>query len=672
MKRRSPILLALALLVAGSERPLRAQEVDTAGNTREDWLRFVPNDVGFYAELNDLEGIRQRFSKLGVWETVRELAEGGDASTPGVTRSERLLGMTPEAAIAEVLGRRAALIAPCSADWQRGVILAELPSAAEVRRLLRQWRAKRLAPEGDVRTYSLRDGLRLAVRDRLIVLGPAVDNEHLWQRTVLLLAGRGGRHLGAHSGFAGLRAMLGKSYDGLIYSAWPENDPFAFAGCQRLLVGLSFSGREVRCELRGWRRGVEEHLVPWDVEVAAALPATTLASWSGSFRTDLFQNPPPDTALGDKESLIGLFVGTLSGLNRQSERILEKLGPRVTVAVGPDASAAAGDFHMPSAAVVCETQDAGAIVEHLDLVIGFFAKLVTFMAKSGSEKPRLSAILKRQIEGVDVRFVRLGDVLARRLELPFLKKIEVCWASLDDRIVFATRTAYMEQIIRASRGKIERLDAGELLPATSPERDSDAPLVEWSMLRGEDLAAVLATWLDYLAGHHPESLRDEAWRAWARARLADGMRLGIGLASSADNAGRAVVREVASDSPASGILKVGDLIVAAAGEPLPERGSATEVARRYERRGQATVFSVRVLREGEPLELQIPVRPMPAIDLTGLAPVKAMRQVITLMSCAEVVTIARHGTDAERLDVDVRIRWRKTAPADVVGDKAAP
>ncbi len=656
MSKHSP-LRAFALLVAGSVQPLLAQDAE---NPREDWLRFDPNDAGFYLELNDLAGIRRRFSKLGIWGTIRELTEGDDASTPVDGRSRTLLGMAPEAAIVQVLGRRAALIAPCSADWQRGVILAELKDPAEVRRFLRQWRAKRMAPEGTVHKYVLRDGLRLAVRDRLIALGPADDREHLWQRTVLLLAGRGGRHLGAHAGFAGLRAMLGDRCDGLVYAAWPEGDPFAFAGCQRLVVGLSFSRREVRCELRGWRRGADEPLVPWDGAVVGALPANTMAVWSGSFRTDVFRNPPPDTALGDQESLIGLFVGTLSGLNRRSERILEALGPHVTVALGPDATAAAGAFHMPSAAVLCETQDAGAMVEHLDRVIGFFAKLVTFMAKSGSEKPKLSTVLKRRIEGVDVSFVRLGDVLARRLALPFLEKIEVCWANLDDRIVFTTSTKHLEQIIFAARRKIERLDAGQLLPSSPPGRETDAPLVEWSMIRGEDLAATFATWLDYLARHHPESLHDEAWQAWARQRLADGARLGVGLASPADSPGRAVVREIAPGSPAGGILKTGDLIVSVAGEPLPQRRAAVEVARRYERRGAASVFSVRVLRAGESLDLRIPVSPAPTLDLAGLEPVKAMRQLIKLLQCAEVATISRHGTDAERLAVDVRIRWRAT------------
>ncbi len=660
MKTGRLLLLAFVLLAAGSGQLLHAQSAGPGANAREDWLRFVPNDAGFYAELNDLDGIRRRLSKLGIWETVRELTEGDDGATSAAARSQKLLGMTPEAAITQILGRRVALIASCSADWQRGVILAELRDAAEVRRFLRKWRAKRMAPEGDVLTYGLRDGLRLAVRDRLIVLGPAVDREHLWQRTVLLLAGLGGRHLGGHSAFAGLRAMLGDHYDGLIYAAWPENDPFAFAGCQRLLVGLSFSRRSVRCELRGWRRGADEQLVPWDADVAAALPADTLAAWSGSFRTDALQNPPPNTALGDKESLIGLFVGTLSGLNRRSEHLLENLGPRVTVALGPDADAIANDFHVPAAAIVCETQDAGAIVEHLDSVIGFFAKLVTFMAKSGNEKPKLSATLKRQIDGIDVHFVRMGDVLARRLDLPFLRKLEVCWADLDGRIVVATSTTYLEQIILAARGKAERLDAGGLLP--SSQRDSDAPLVEWAMIRGADLSAVFATWLDYLARHHPKALQDEAWRAWARERLADGTRLGIGLESSADSPGRAIVREVSPGSPAIGILKVGDLILAASGEPLPKERPAMEVARRYARRGQAAVFNVRVLREDLSMNLRIPVPPAATLDLAGLEPVKAMRQLIKLLACARSVTIARHGTDAERLDVDVHIRWRKPSP----------
>ena len=78
--------------------PTVAQTPPPKPEQRLDWLRIVPPDVGFYIELNDLESIRRRFRGLGIWRTVRELAEGERFPTtrPASTASQALPGLNSD------------------------------------------------------------------------------------------------------------------------------------------------------------------------------------------------------------------------------------------------------------------------------------------------------------------------------------------------------------------------------------------------------------------------------------------------------------------------------------------------------------------------------------------------------------------------------------------------
>lgn len=655
----STVLPACVILAAPAAVAWSQQE--TASNVRADWLRMVPGDARFYVELNDLEGIRRRFQRLGIWRTVRELTEqdAPQTSQPWRRRSEDLLGMSPEVAINQVLGRRSALIATGPATWQSGVILAELDAAAEVRRLLRQWRAKRIPGEGPVRRFLLRGDLLLAVQDRLLVIGPANDPEGLWARTVLLLSRKKGPHLGGRSEFAALKSRLRGDVGGLAYIAWPPGDSYAIAGCEKLLVGFSVTDVGIHCEFHGQRQGSTELLMPWKAALAGALPVDTLAAWSGSFRPTSLRSPPAGTVLDDQSSLIGLFVGMLSGLDRQSGNILDTLGPHVTIVLGPDTAAPADGFQLPGVTVICEARDVQDHVHALDVLMGFFASLLEVTTDRRRESP-LRVVKKRQVEDVELHHVAIGSILSKRLGLPFLDRVEVCWAGMENALVFSSSTEHVEKIIRAAGHKTERLDGSGVGATILPHDIEGSPPVQWTMLRGTEVSRMFAGWLNYLRKHHPEALRDGWWQSWATDRLRRRARLGVALKNDPADGRRAIVREVETKSPAAGALRVGDVIVSAAGRPLRGPQPALEVARRYEQRGLTKRFKIGVLRDTKPLNLEIAVSPIPQADLSDLRPVRALRQLIILLRRAQAVRVTRYGSDPNRFDVDMSVVWARS------------
>lgn len=619
-----------------------------------DWLGYVPGDARFYVELKNLDGIRSRFQKLGIWKTVREITaqEPGATSRPWRRRTQAVLDMGPETAISELLGHRAALFAARSASWERGVILAELPRRADIRRLLRRWKARPRPALGEVRRYVLRNGVLLAVLDRLLVLGTADDRDGLWERSVLLLSGKQGPTLRGHAGFAAMRARLQGGHDGLIYAAWPEGDPFALAGCQRLIIGFSFTESTLRCEVHGQRRAAREPLPPYDADLVSVLPEDTLAAWFGSLGT---------AASGNVFEFLASWV---SEPHSAEDSAPAKLGPRAAVVVGPDPSAAALMFHLPAVTVLCESEAPRRQVERLDQLIGSLVHLIEFMGASSTDFRRdWTDVVTRRLDGIEVHSVAIGPILAKRVGLEFLNRLEICWAAAGNRILVSSSSQHLVSILRA-RGRPTAHEgqhpssASTIDQITPASKSAGEPLVEWTLVRGHAVSQLIGNWLDWVFLNHYESLEDTWWQSWARARLSQRARFGVALKNDPGGGPRAMVAAVETGTPAAGILRVGDLIERADGRPLPKASAPRAVAERYAARGASTTFRVDVLRDGKPLALEIPVPPAPDTDLHDFKPVRALMQLRSLLSGVESATLARYGSDPGRLDLRVLVRWR--------------
>lgn len=631
-----------------------------APDTRPDWLRFVPGDVHFYVELNDLDGIRQRFRKLGIWGVVRRLTEGSDLTTtqPSHHQAGEMLGMNPDTAITHILGRRSALFATSPAKWKSGVILAEADQATDIQRLLKKWGAKSRGHEGPVRRFILRGGSLLAVRDRLMVLGVANDPEGLWNRTVLLLSGKRGPHLQGRSEFASMRTRLRSDHAGFAYMAWGEEDPYAIANCRRLILGFTLTDSELQCELHGQRENVTETLTHCDTKLVRNLPADTLFVWTGSFDTEILRSPPRGTVLDDDRSLIGLFVGILGVLDQSPDQFLKKLGPRFTILMGPDPEARPNDCQLAPITLLCQARDPEMHVKNLDMIIRMFASGMEMAAARWQNPHKSIEVRTQQFEGVTLSSITVGPVLAKRFGLELLERLEVCWAVLDGQILLSiSTTEHVKQVIRAIRGQTKRMGDQTEIKTLLPDLPEKGQPVELLLLQGNACSTMLTNCLRYLVKHHPAAVRDQWWQTWAAEKLQDRGRLAIGLREDATKSGQAIVAEIAPNSPATGVLHVGDHIVSAAGQPLTSKHPAQEVKRRYDARGSATHFELGVLRRGKRVDVRIPVSPVSEINLQDFKPIRALGQLTILLHRIKTMAISRYGTNPDRFDVDIVIRW---------------
>ncbi|MFQ5424263.1 MAG: PDZ domain-containing protein [Phycisphaerae bacterium] len=660
---RCAVTTALALSFCPAVVPAAGNDVSTA-----DWLHIVPGDVKLYVELRNLNAIRAQFRHLGIWGVVRELSrpdESRATTQPWHRRAESSLDLDPEAAISQVLGRRAALIAAHLQDWQAGVLLAELPAQTQLRTLLRRWNARAASGAAAVQRYTLRGGIALAVRGRTLVFGPAADTSGLWARTVRLLEGRRGPSLANQSEFAGLRSRLAIDESGIAFASWPgesEAQPAGAIRSNRLLVGFSITPTGIDCELHGQAAGAPALASTEACLDLARLPATTLACWSGSFDPSSFIRPLDAQRAASDISLVELFLGFLSPPTPKQSDLAAELGPRFTVVVDSDRRRSEKRYELPWLSLILEARDAAAVNARLQPVVQLFLSLLSAPGPEDAPSATAVPIHSETCEDVEVRSVALGELLAKRPALSFLSGIELCWGNLDGRLILSSSREHVESIVRAVRGKAPVLAGERGFAELGRPVEGSEPVVEWLHVRGSALSRMLTSLLLYTMREHPTALSGRWWRSWASERLRQKTRLGVGLKPDATNDRRAVVVEISPVSPARGRLRIGDIIVAVAGAPLTTTRPATEVAKRYGQRGEAREFSLTVLRDGETLDISVPVAPGQPLDLSRFDPPRAIRYLAALLRRIRVLSIRRLAAGPAELNARAIIRWDPPKP----------
>jgi len=656
-----PMAFPLALLLACAGAV--ADEPGASGrDAQDDWLRIVPNDVRFYVEMRDLAGVRDVFQSLGIWQTVRELTEKDipSGSTPWRKTTQEHLGLTPEAAITQLLGRRTAIMATDSSRWQSGVVLTELEHASDLRVWLRRWRARPLAEEGPIRRFELHGGILLAVLDRTLALGPAGDPEGLWGRPVLLLSGREGGMLAGRSEYAALKTRLSREYPGLLYVAWSPGDAEAIGGCTRLLAGVEVNREGIVCELHGQRPGGVGDGPSIDAAMLARLPDSTLALYAGTIDFASLSKRIAAREFKGWNLLLSVLAGLLAGDDEDATSFLSQLGPTFVVLLGKGKSSAEPGFQLPSLGVICRTKAPGRSVERLDFVLGSISQLLSLMSFPKGPADVWPNVEVKKCEDIELHYVQVGPLLAARTDLAFLKAVEPCWAILDDKLVLSTSVGHIEEIVRTLRGKQRPNDkpVGGLRPVLPESRQ--AHVSEWAWVNGTALAQTCGSWLTYMERARPETLEPAWWQHWATERMEHRTRLGVGLVVDETDRSRAVVAEVTPDSPAHGILHGGDIIVAVQGESISGVDPAREIAGRYLCRGATREFAMRIIRDGKKMDVVIPVIPAQPVSLQDFDPVRALRQLVTLSGEARTASVTRYAVGPDRFDARIDVRWQRT------------
>lgn len=656
------LLLPLALASAG-DQAVRADD----GLPRADWTALVPADVRLYVEFRDLSITRHRLQRAGLWQAIRRF---GDAAEPDVdeppwqTRTVELLGMSAEDAITRVLGVRTALAAVDPRRWDRGVVLAELGDEGLLPPLLQKWRAVPLESVGTVARFRLPTGLLLAQRGPTLLFGPQTDDNSLWSRSVLLLAGRGGPNLAEEPDFRALTADLPADSHGLIYVSGPWLDEW----CTRppgapppvFAAAMDAEAEGVAMEVRT-RSLVPTTTAPADAGAAGlSLPADSMLVWSGMLDWSSVLGPlMTSTAPADAEGLTRTLRKAFELLEDFGRRGARSLDRRVTLVVGRLPAAGAEDFEQPTLALLLDVEDENAVSGTVDgLMVLSWTWLTTHWSDSQATEPGDYETSER--EGASVRRLPLGRLLAERTRCPFFQRLEIAWTVTDGRLIVATSARQLERILAARRGRAPRLSDDKTLAARPPP---DWQGANWMLVRGRPAAAMLDSWLQFAERREPRVMEAGFWEDWARRRIAARTRLGVGLRDAPGGKAEALVVEVSPDSPAREFIRAGDVILSAAGRPLPTTRPARAVAERYQS-GSSAGFPLRIRRDTQEYTINLPVAAAAQrLDPHHFDPVSAIRVVAELLRHTDSMTVWTRTPGPDRTDARVRLRWSPPAQA---------
>ncbi len=621
-----------------------------------------------YVEFRDLAKSRQYLQRAGIWPAIRKL--GGDSNDhqkmqAWQQRTEELLSLTIEQTITVLIGTRTALIATDPMRWDRGVVLAEVGNVAIVPQLLKRWRAVAREPVGAVSRYELPTGLLVAHRDRLLLFGPASDDDGLWSRTVLLLAGRGGPTLASAPEFVQMSGDLPADFDGLVYVKGKPLDrylsaPSAAANADAVLLAtVKVKSEDLSVELRTRPALTAVPIRATSQPVAPLMPDDSLLVWSGRIDVADLLRPSATTQAADRFGLSDILPRAIGLLADFGKATIDALADRAVIAVGRTPTVGSADFEQPAIALVLETRlpfEAGSAMDGIVMLAWQWA----VSNSPGLEQEIKPSFDRKRVGDVEIHTFPLGAMLARRTKCPFFIRLDLSWCAVGHWLVVSTSKDHAERIVNSIQGRALRLRDDRSL------RQSAATIVDdtdWMFVRGTAVASMLRSWLDYLRLHQPAALEPKFWADWAARRIEKERRFGAGVRAIPNRPGEAEVVEIVPHSFADGWLKLGDVIVSVEGKSLATSRPAQEIADAFHGAPGRPTLSLGIRRSGRSMTIGIPVDPSPLTNPERFDPISAIRLAIELAEHVDTLTVQRRGTPGDRFSARILICWsEKNSP----------
>lgn len=662
----SLLIAGCVLAVTAGARPVPAQTAPVpasvpatvpASATATTLAGCVPGDAAIYLEIRGLHRILGTASGAGMAAALFQLIQSAadlapadsppagsapaqaDASGPehsaghlfasavGLPSSSKTIGMLFSGPVAFAADGWSGLSDAIFLAWPAD------PAALEAELI-----GQRLAETAGtpVRRYALANGHELACDGRTAVIG-RFKRTNAYARTLEVLVGQRSsladtsefrERTGSISAGAQMIAYLGRaraggeSYNPLT-AWWPDNWPRV----KTLALGFVWDpgGAHVKLSARLDPEGRQLTRSEPPIQVLRRLPASVVAVWTQAI-----------DYVGDFRRLRGKLALEPEGfhfdlLERGLEpgiiekRVLSHLvGDTVMlvdqVTIQPmEASDPAERLVLPVGAVLVETDDPDAVAGALPLIAANFVRLLN------SQVPPEQAVAVRQeavvAEGPLIYSIPLGIQQAGKTRCDLLASLELSWAVADRWLVVASHSQTVRRVVEARRGTGKALGVGDLDKVVEQVVERGGQPRRVLFARPQAGSAMVDTWLEHIARHHPEMLQSQWWERLLRRQRAMGKQ--IGILARADN-GAVEVVETLPDGPARGRLLVGDRILAVDGIKVDPAGALQSLRESVAQRTQPDKVVFLVRRGDKQQEVELP---LPREEVEGLrSPVELLRR----------------------------------------------
>ncbi|MCP4247041.1 MAG: PDZ domain-containing protein [bacterium] len=656
--RRSILLIVCAAVVAGAA-------VAPAGPrrgriSRASLAHSVPARSGVFIELLRLRTSDAQLRRANLWTAVRLVLgeQTGRSAQAFDWRAlvRRYLSMTPEAALAELFGYRAALAAPSWNRLSEAVILARLRRRDSLDAVVGPKRANLLREVGPVRVYKTVAGLWVATDGRVAVFSHAGGEESLFAEVVGILGGDDRPVLGTQDAFVEQVGALSQGYVGCLYFAESGE---ADTSLSRVLpafghTAVAMYAREDRLDFELQAKvdppadGMVEERPTVDLGRLDRLPSTTLAAWATTM--DLSAATQRLLAEGGTDlagRYLSLFRGVVGADVFDTDIVGRLQGRQILVW-----DRLRGRVDVPQFAVLLESVDAPDVARTL-------AEGVANLSMAGRDDSDGADIIRhsRHLDA-DIYSVPLTGLLSPReddtLVSLLMSSMEPSFAALDGWVLIATNPAQARQMIEADAGWISTLGSPKDLRSERRRLGEDA--VVMAVAQPAIASAVVRSWE---RGDTPDSSRlakvfGNPHRAVGRARQ---QMLGIGIKKD-EAAGGVVVVRVQAKKPAVGKIEVGDRIVGVDGRLLALDHPVEDLRRRIATCADPARLTLRIWRGDRLMDVVVPMpHTIPTVAKPTRDPLEALRKLQTIgraMSYA-VYSVSSSPPDEFRAQLSLRL-----------------
>ncbi len=606
--------------------------------------QHVPAEVGLFVEVRGSEDLLVPLAEPRIWIALAELA-GQPASVEDAKlwqrRIQQTVKMKPTDAIRLLFSDRVAFVGDAPGRAQDAVVLCALPASVQIPNLLQQWQALQQSSNAGPDRYTLRNGIGLAVHDRLFVFGDATRADGMFQRTL--------RHTGKHSRgvladdpvYRGLLVRVPRDPDGVLFARLARGAPILFPtsrpsagaatqpsarealtsaipelpgplrGASNALFALHRDGQRLHFTVVGDGRVRSKHGQKPLRRLVETLPERTLIAWA--HHVDYASLLGGIEALPEQNFLrLAVRILTREG---SVDKLLGGLDSSNAIAVGtvwPRNRGVAAP-PVPAVALLVSTKDAAVVAETFEKLQAYSASIYNLLSlKHGL--PRLP----------ERREVPIGATTAHLLDLSHLIRghdggaigeLHACWAMDGDVLVIASHLDWLREIIEARHQQRPTL-ASTLRLARRPISDTSETVI---VVQSGPVSDLGAHWLDFLKRHAPAALEEKWWRD--KQPGGSNVQLGITVREEADNK-RLRVLTVADRMPAGGHLRPGDGIVGCNQQRFATTQPRGEIQTSIANRPNARWLDLLVEREGRIVNERIP---LPFVD-----PVELLRRAVAL------------------------------------------
>jgi len=608
--------------------------------------RWVPADVGLYAEIREAGDLLSALTDPQIWSTLAELV-GQPAQPDEVARwRERIrqtVRMEPEEAIRVLFAGGVAFVGEGLGLAHDATVLCRPAAGVSPQALLEKWEARRVLPPERPQTYRLLGSIDVAEFDGLLCFGDPFPPNGFFRQMQQFAADPQARSLADDPVYRQLLARVGDEPTGVLFlrlaraaplpvpsippGSQPGSQPASapvlpnlggpLRGAQNVLFALHRQGPLLRFTVVS--DGKPEAIAAAPLKLAERLPRQTLLAWEGLVDY---------VGLGEKfkELPQGNFLRGVFELPQQVdalERFIRSLGADTCLAVGPvlPQGRAPGAPPVPALAILLETRDPAQAAEGvLQVVRAGMAAYLVFAFQRGL--PLLEPIRQERLGENPVSVLELSPLL-KAAARSAVGEVHCCWTIHDGTLIVASHRDWLREIIAARSGQVGTLGRG-------PEPMSSQPAGRETIiiaLESGPLADIGARWLDYLRSTRPEVF-DERW--WRERQPGGGeVRLGINVTPEPEHK-RLRVNEVLPNGPAKGWLQPGDFIVGYENRRFATDDIVAETRTALSQRPHARWVELLIERGGQVLRKRVP---LPFIN-----PLEALQRAVAIARIAERVT----------------------------------